>query len=553
MKPRFSDRDISGRKEFFKMLPDFKRQATKHMNMIKETVRRILKSVPDSVNVDEIMRGLRLAEIPTLVALPHISKDILSDIDGADNVLFEEDFTTQEDFCTTLKKKGIIDRVLSWSQDIQDYIIAGLFALTYDDLLVMPLQTAEATFALYKLTEKQSKAVANQNRPINYVVGPAGTGKTWMLIFSMKKTYDAMKNKIERGKLKDKGKILVLTYNKPMNEFIKDTRNQFISQSGDNSFPKCDVFTVDGLMEYMKNRMRGKMIARASHQSNARTISLANNNFTDIFRKYRSLVGQKTFVKEFGYDAIFIDEAQDIPSSHCEWLDAIWTKDRLVKDELDSVKKKWIFGDNRQNLYGFRDVEENLLTAPGVDPNMFETLDRQLRSTEQIFNRYHDIRFGPSRTLQEGSFDNVHCNSCNLKTSKIGGTDITEELANGGINAICDKLVLAVKDLVKDGVSFMDTAILCVDRYKSDIETIKRTLKNALTSGTGAMIKQRGNLDMIDAENFATKCKKVRRRGRKRKADGTVQQKKFLCVDTVRRFKGLEAEVKPCAIQILTS
>merc|ERR1711884_833769 len=114
---------------------------------------------------------------------------------------------------------------------------------------------------------------------------------------------------------------------------------------------------------------------------------------------------------------------------------------------------------------------------------MFQRLDRQLRSTEQIFERYHVIRFGPCPNVLERTNETVHCNNCNLITSKVGGLDVKEESVNVGINAICEKLILDVKDIVGEGVSLMDIAILCVDRYKSDIETIKSTLHNAMTSG----------------------------------------------------------------------
>ena len=55
-----------------------------------------------------------------------------------------------------------------------------------------------------------------------------------------------------------------------------------------------------------------------------------------------------------------------------------------------------------------------------------------------------------------------------------------------------------------------------------------------------------GKVQLVTSKDFAEKCTKIRKKGqRKRTSDGNTinNQKKYLCVDTVRKFKGLEAEV----------
>ena len=97
----------------------------------------------------------------------------------------------------------------------------------------------------------------------------------------------------------------------------------------------------------------------------------------------------------------------------------------------------------------------------------------------------------------------------------------------------------AVRD---DRVALEDIAVLCVGRSQGDILRLRDLLHNELTSKL-ALVKPHRNLIVVGAEDFASKCTKVRGVGRKRKVKGQIVQKKYLTVDSVRRFAGLEAEV----------
>merc|ERR1719350_2371259 len=69
-------------------------------------------------------------------------------------------------------------------------------------------------------------------------------------------------------------------------------------------------------------------------------------SFEEIFKAYHEGRNEAGFLKEFGYNAIFIDEAQDIDSSNVKWIRKLWRKDAKPK----KCQKLWIFGDQAQNL-----------------------------------------------------------------------------------------------------------------------------------------------------------------------------------------------------------
>ena len=67
----------------------------------------------------------------------------------------------------------------------------------------------------------------------------------------------------------------------------------------------------------------------------------------------------------------------------------------------------------------------------------------------------------------------------------------------------------------------------------------------SLLIGRNGLTSRIGNLIIVNAEDFASRCSKILKKGRKRNqyGDNVNQQKKCLTIDTVRRFAGLEAQV----------
>ena len=295
------------------MVPEFHKQSSKNIESLGETIVRLVNSLPYQVrelhpdmSSKKVLNILQHTKIPGLVALPFLEHKKFS-FDAAEealaeNVLFQEDFSSPENLykaidCMIISKRFDTNQILPTK--IQDLIIAGLFGMTYCSF-PFPLKTLrEASEALYILTKEQACIVASQNRQRNCITGPAGTGKTWMLIVSVKKTYDAIKER-----KKGKGNILVLTYNKPILKFIEDTTTKLIEDTrplavpapshisqadckqsqGKTSKGKSErsvisYYTIDGLKEHLKKEMIGKAKASSTHSINRKISYEAQSTF----------------------------------------------------------------------------------------------------------------------------------------------------------------------------------------------------------------------------------------------------------------------------------
>ena len=195
------DRKIRTR-DFHYMSAEFNRQSTKNVDSIKETVLRLAEDIPreklenPTISLKEIKDSLQLTKVPGLVALTKTKRSSI-DFSGmenqiASNIFFQEDFESDDAFLKAFDKviRERTTNPLTWSKAVQDFIIAGLFSMTYTSA-VFPFKSIEETSrALYTLTEEQAKVFTNQEIPRRWITGPPGTGKTWLLIASTIKVGD---------------------------------------------------------------------------------------------------------------------------------------------------------------------------------------------------------------------------------------------------------------------------------------------------------------------------------------------------------------------------
>ena len=100
-------------------------------------------------------------------------------------MLFKEDFSSPKNLFDALGKMVIQPRLhdpVIWEPEIQNFVIAGLFSLTYS-LFSFPLRTLhETSEALYHLTVQQAEIFNQYNIPRRVVTGPAGTGGVLTLV-----------------------------------------------------------------------------------------------------------------------------------------------------------------------------------------------------------------------------------------------------------------------------------------------------------------------------------------------------------------------------------
>ena len=331
------------------MIAEFQRQSSKNMGMVEDTILRLSESLPSELlskhgPARKIAKGLNISKIPGLVALPEtergkFDKEILN-MTNIDNILFKEDFLSADALFAAIEEKVQKERVnspLMWSPMIQDMIIAGLFGMTYLPTASFPKKTIKGTTeALFILTEDQAKVYSNQNVPENWIIGPAGTGKTWMLLISLQRTFQLFV-----AQATGKRRILVLTYNKAIRAFIEDSAEKLTNWRKSKERCTIECFTVDGLKTHLKEKMLGKATSVIEKKQDETRAELWNekfavidqNEFSEVFNTYHGIVTKTTFSKNFGYDAIFVDEAQDIDHKATE------LQKRAISDKCTSEQK----------------------------------------------------------------------------------------------------------------------------------------------------------------------------------------------------------------------
>ena len=206
-----------------------------------------------------------------------------------------------------------------------------------------------------------------------------------------------------------------------------------------------------------------------------------------------------------------------------------------------------------------------------------QTLNTQCRTTIDIFERYHDVLYESARTsfdendnqeeVEEedesddseredsginsdssdssvcGEFDGsmhlrLHCERCNMVLSNIRGQKVEEK--DVGWNVLHSEIASVLRVLIKaEKVAAEDIALLCASH--EEVDRLTKELPRTLTAKDGVF--DYGSLVIVGAEDFAVNCSKLRKSSKRKSDGGQPVQKKFLMVDTVRRFKGLEAEV----------
>ena len=322
----------------------------------------------------------------------------------------------------------------------------------------------------------------------------------------------------------------------------------------------------------------------------------ANLDINAVLEKY-STTYPTAFKKNWGYNAIFIDEAQDIKSTEMEWIEKMWLK-HVPGNKL------WMFGDADQNVNKFRGVFSSLIN--GANQDYIQKLTTVLRPTVNIFNSYHEVWYQsnpPSRMSQDSGTGSLgmeitssgpealgleasshmdineetneqndsghqdvseeedvetsssededtetameskeHCDLCKLIAPKLVGQETEIVEIDIGPMIICKTLADRLVELVnKEKLKVEDVAILCVNHEMVDF--LSNNLIPLLTGNKERLTTKKTDLKVVSAKDFATKCTKIKTRGRKRTNTGNIIQKKFLMIDTVRKFKGLQAEV----------
>ena len=211
------------------------------------------------------------------------------------------------------------------------------------------------------MTREQLKILLT-SRPKQWIVGPAGSGKTWLL---QEKVLELAHRSLIRDENTDGNKILVLCYNRPLHQHLK---NQFRSRL-EAPLQGEDVASVIDVMTYSK------------FLSDHLDIDVQLSDFKKkslISQKYTQL--QASAVPKSRYRHIFVDEGQDLYSP--KWPELLQLFLQKDEDEDDEPHFLWVMYDSNQHIQpsaeNFQCFQQYLKNSSQL-PNV-------LRNTENIFD-----------------------------------------------------------------------------------------------------------------------------------------------------------------------
>ena len=212
-----------------------------------------------------------------------------------------------------------------------------------------------------EMCTKQQLSVVLDSEPKKWITGPAGSGKTWLL---MKKVLMLAKKALLKG---SEEKILVACYNKPLSmmfaRVFKDKLFSFL-ESGELE-EVVEVKTFESLLFDVTGPRSGD-----SDQEKENHVSQA----LEVVEQ-RSAFAQQ-------YDHVFVDECQDLYGNRWQTL-----FERLLKDEddisFDEPKHLWFLYDTNQYLR----LSEEQYKQHWKSIRKSAKLTKVFRSTGSIFDQ----------------------------------------------------------------------------------------------------------------------------------------------------------------------
>ena len=209
---------------------------------------------------------------------------------------------------------------------------------------------------LEKCTKEQLSVILS-SVPEQWIIGPAGSGKTWLL---MKKVLMLAKNALSKGK---KEKILVACHNEPLAEMFgkvfKDELILSFPESGDLE-EVVEVKTFDSLLYDITGHgdfCIGKHVAQA----------------LELLEK-GTLLTQR-------YDHIFVDDFEDLWNDKWPTLFKRMHKNNDADEDDDCCEPKhiWFFFDPNQDI----DSSE-VSAAQGIKEENFQALESYQKHSDGL-------------------------------------------------------------------------------------------------------------------------------------------------------------------------
>ena len=250
--------------------------------------------------------------------------------------------------------------------------------------------------------------------------GSAGSGKTFIAMKKAIRLYNQHK------------KILFLCYNKELRYSIEQYISKKLSIPPEQLSHRIDITTLHGLLKSIaQETFTGHKTQQVNHLINTFQFKTVASKLTPFI----------TSIPEHSkYDAILIDEAQDIPSELCPLLLG------SLNDKDESLL--YVFFDKSQDIF----TNSFAATQFGMDPARdLITLNRNLRNTNQIAK-------WTERKTKLGQYSQY---------SDINGLNISKKRFPNGVQALKYAIAFIIHKYFAHGIKKEQVIILSNEKLKN--------------------------------------------------------------------------------------
>jgi len=340
-----------------------------------------------------------------------------------------------------------------------------------------------------RLTREQRENAESRADGRKKIKGVAGSGKTQVLV-----------SRAVNCLMRTGGKVLVLTYNITLANYIKDRLSQVPADF------LWDNFTFGTYYRFITSQAKNSGLK----------LSIASSyEQEDFFEGARNLPK---------YDAILVDEVQDYKT---EWLTI------LQKYFLRKGGEFVVFGDVKQNIYGrpIGDATEQMVVVPGV-PGRWSILhkchrasNRQLVNLALGFQRTFMPELTADDVTDEGQaeFDYSHVNYCDL------GPDASDQ-----------RIYEHCREVISDFEADINKTVIL--SATCDILRNIDFLFRQQGSSTSTMCESKEIYDKLKSESGGYIAKEDIDSYRENKKHHFTMKSEGLKFSTVHSYKGWEAE-----------
>lgn len=471
----------------------FQVKATKTGKNYKEAEEQIYK---DKVALENFLRKMRVKgnistrratepfkNFPGFVVMPNCPRSQLS-VCIQDNVLCQEDCSSPEAFSNWWNEKIESAEHPPHDQTVFEHLVMRFVGLAHAGHCLSCSIDKSHGVLVFK-TREQLNALLNST-PKQCITGPAGCGKTWLLIKKVERL-------AENALINETGeKILVVCYNKPLSKMFSTTFtgkrhwNDLLENANEDLSSVVRVVTFDALL-YEITKVKSGDSDQKKRENVAEAVKLLEKGTNSIQQ----------------YDHIFVDECQDLCGDKWPILFEKLQKDAndLFDDSDDEGECKhiWFLYDTNQYLR-LSDQQRQFFRK-----NLKNTtrLSSVLRNTGNVFNQ----------------------------SRKYYKSKVTGELQLGHSE---DGLPIEMDDSL---TSTKDTGYQGAEAIKKHIS--KLHLHNVEDSDICVLVR---NMEIRDELKSKLRHLKVKTQDAEELFDTTKDQNKVI-VESIWRFKGLESKV----------